>query len=199
MTLGEKLKEARRQAGLSQEQLSEKLGVSRSAVAKWETDNGIPDVENLKGISRLLNVSLDYLLDDGETMDELVMREPYNLSDYGKGLKKARKDRVIHEKFPDAEIHTLLAEQKLTKSEKVVDNAIGILTSAPFGIPQLIHSLKNLDKEFYLVEKDGRQFLVIVTDEFIETRQLAKRIDDPKFEIGNIRFTRCAYEVNARK
>lgn len=42
MTLGEKLKEARKQAGLSQEQLSEKLGVSRSAVAKWETDNGIP-------------------------------------------------------------------------------------------------------------------------------------------------------------
>lgn len=37
MTLGEKLKEARKQAGLSQEQLSEKLGVSRSAVAKWET------------------------------------------------------------------------------------------------------------------------------------------------------------------
>lgn len=51
MTLGEKLKEARKQACLSQEQLSEKLGVSRSAVAKWETDNGIPDVDNLKVLS----------------------------------------------------------------------------------------------------------------------------------------------------
>ena len=40
MTLGEKIKEARKQAGLSQEQLSEKLGVSRSAVAKWGTDVG---------------------------------------------------------------------------------------------------------------------------------------------------------------
>ena len=37
MTFGEKLKEARQKAGLSQEQLSEKLHVSRSAVAKWET------------------------------------------------------------------------------------------------------------------------------------------------------------------
>ena len=45
MTLGEKLKEARKQAGLSQEQLSEKLGISRSAVAKWETDKEIPDIE----------------------------------------------------------------------------------------------------------------------------------------------------------
>ena len=84
MTLGEKLKEARKQARLSQEQFSEKLGVSRSVVAKWETDNGIPDVDNLKVISGLLNVSIDYLLDDGEIMDELIMREPYNLSDYGK-------------------------------------------------------------------------------------------------------------------
>ena len=76
-----------------------------------------------------------------------------------------------------------------------MDNAIGILTSAPFGIPQLINSLKNLDKEFYLIEKDGKQFFVIVTDEFIETRQLAKRINDEKFEIGNIKFTKCAYKV----
>ena len=195
MTLGEKLKEARKQANLSQEQLSERLSVSRSAVAKWETDNGIPDVNNLKVISKLLNVSLDYLLDDGEVMDELVMREPYNLSDYGKGIKKVKKDRVIHEKFPDAKIYTLLAEQKLTKHEKVMDNAIGILTNAPFGIPQLINSLKNLDKEFYLIEKSGKQFFVMVTDEFIETRPLAKRIDDKKFEIGNIRFTKCSYEV----
>ncbi len=112
------------------------------------------------------------------------------------GYSKSGKEViVIYEKFPDAEIYTLLAEQKLTKSEKVIDNAIGILTSAPFGIPQLINSLKNLDKEFYLIEKDGKQFLVIVTDEFIETRRLAKRINDKKFEIGNIRFTKCAYEV----
>lgn len=62
MTLGEKLKEARKQAGLSQEQLAEKLGISRSAVAKWETDKGIPDVDNLKALSGLLSVSIDYLL-----------------------------------------------------------------------------------------------------------------------------------------
>lgn len=70
MSLGEKIREHRKQVGLSQEQLSEKLEVSRSAVAKWKTDNGIPDVDNLKVISKLLNVSIDYLLDDGEVMGE---------------------------------------------------------------------------------------------------------------------------------
>ena len=195
MTLGEKIKEARKQCGLSQEQLAEKMAVSRSAVAKWEANNGLPDVDNLKALAQLLNVSVDYLLDDGEVIDEVVMREPYNLSDYGKGIKKKKKDRVIREKFPDAEIHTLLGKLKLTKSEKVIDNLLGFFTDAPFGTPELLNSFKNMDKEFYLVEKDGKQFLVTITDEFIETRQLAKRITADKFEIGNWKFTKCAYEV----
>ena len=195
MTLGEKIKEVRKQCGLSQEQLAEKMAVSRSAVAKWEANNGLPDVDNLKSLAQLLNVSVDYLLDDGEVIDELVIREPYNLSDCSKGIKKKKKDRVIREKFPDAEIHTLLGKFKLTKSEKVIDNLLGFFTDAPFGTPELINSFKNMDKEFYLVKKDGKQFLVTVTDEFIETRQLAKRITANKFEIGNWKFTKCAYEV----
>ena len=81
MTLGEKIKEARKNAGLSQEQLAERLGVSRSAVAKWETDKGIPDVDYLKVLSKLLNVSVDCLLDDGEVIDKLVMRKPYKLEE----------------------------------------------------------------------------------------------------------------------
>ena len=50
MTLAEKLKSSRKQAGMSQEQLAEKLGVSRQAVTKWETDAGIPDIENVIAI-----------------------------------------------------------------------------------------------------------------------------------------------------
>ena len=144
MTLGEKLKEARKQASLSQEQLAEKLGVSRSAVAKWETDNGIPDVGNLKVIAQLLNVSIDYLLDDREGMD----------------------------------------------------NLLGILTDAPFGIPSLLNSIKNTDKQFYLVEQDGRQFFVTVTDESIESRQLAKRLAGKKFELDAWNFVKCEKPLN---
>ena len=50
MTFAEKLKSLRKQASMSQEQLAEKLGVSRQAVTKWETDTGIPDIENM-GVS----------------------------------------------------------------------------------------------------------------------------------------------------
>ena len=191
MTLGEKLKEARKQASLSQEQLAEKLGVSRSAVAKWETDNGIPDVGNLKVIAQLLNVSIDYLLDDSEGMDVQVLREPYDLSAYGKGSKFTKKDRVVRDKFPDGEIYTLIAEKKLTRGEKVVDNLLGILTDAPFGIPSLLNSIKNTDKQFYLVEQNGRQLFVTVTDQYIESRQLAKRVEGKKFELDDWNFMKC--------
>ena len=195
MTLGEKIKEARKQCGLSQEQLAEKMSVSRSAIAKWETDKGLPDIDNLKALAGFLNVSVDYLLDDGERIDELVTREAYDLASYGKGSKKRKKDRVIREKFPDAEIHTLLGNLKLTKSEKVIDNLLVFFTDAPFGTPDLINSFKNMDKEFYLVARAGNQFLVTVTDEFIETRKLTKPITADKFEIGNWKFTKCKYEV----
>ena len=194
MTLGEKLSKARKENGLSQEALAEKLCVSRSAVAKWETDKGIPDIANIKAISGLLNVSIDYLLDDGESLDVQVIRETYDLSNYGKGIRKRKKDRVILEKFPHATVHTLLAKQVLTKGEKWVDGLLGFFTDAPFGIPELLNSLKHLDKEFYLVEKDGKQSLVMVTDEFIETRQLAKCFAEKKFRIGNWEFIKCAYE-----
>ena len=62
MTLAEKLKFLRKQAGMSQEQLAEKLGVSRQAVTKLETDAGIPDIENVIAISALFDISIDELL-----------------------------------------------------------------------------------------------------------------------------------------
>lgn len=59
MTFAEKLKNIRKQASMSQEQLAEKLGVSRQAVTKWETDAGIPDIENIMAISALFDISVD--------------------------------------------------------------------------------------------------------------------------------------------
>ena len=62
MSFAEKLRTLRKQAGLSQEKLAEKLSVSRQAITKWETDMGIPDIENIMAISSLFDVSIDELL-----------------------------------------------------------------------------------------------------------------------------------------
>ena len=68
MTFAEKLKSIRKQAGLSQEQLAEKLGLSRQAVTKWETETGIPDIENMMAISALFDISIDELLSNERGM-----------------------------------------------------------------------------------------------------------------------------------
>jgi len=62
MTLGQRIQELRKKAGLSQEGLGEALGVSRQAVSKWEGDNGIPELDTLVAISRLFGVPLGELL-----------------------------------------------------------------------------------------------------------------------------------------
>jgi len=56
--------------------------VSRSAVAKWETDKGLPDIENIQILAKLLNVSLDYLLNKDEDIDVSILREEINLDNY---------------------------------------------------------------------------------------------------------------------
>ncbi len=61
MTLGEKLQKGRKEAGLSQEELAEQLGVSRQAVSRWENDNGYPEMEKMIRLSQIYRVSLDYL------------------------------------------------------------------------------------------------------------------------------------------
>lgn len=72
MTFAEKLKSIRKQAGMSQEQLAEKLGVSRQAVTKWETNAGIPDIENIMAISALFDISIDELLSNEKGTKQLT-------------------------------------------------------------------------------------------------------------------------------
>lgn len=62
MKLGERLQALRRAAGLSQEQLAEKLNVSRQAISKWERDESLPDAEKIVALSDLFGVTTDQLL-----------------------------------------------------------------------------------------------------------------------------------------
>nr|WP_308627655.1 helix-turn-helix transcriptional regulator [uncultured Eisenbergiella sp.] len=62
MTLGEKLQYLRKEKGISQEQLAEQMTISRQAISKWELDTSIPDVENIIQISKLFDVTTDWLL-----------------------------------------------------------------------------------------------------------------------------------------
>lgn len=62
MLFSDKLKKIRREYNLTQEELAEKLDVSRQAITKWESGEGTPDVENLKQLAILFNTTLDDLI-----------------------------------------------------------------------------------------------------------------------------------------
>ena len=62
MTLAEKITLLRRQRGWSQEDLAERMGVSRQSVSKWESAQSIPDINRILELSRIFEVSTDYLL-----------------------------------------------------------------------------------------------------------------------------------------
>jgi len=74
MTLGEKLKKLRTDKNLTQEELAEILFVSRTAISKWESGRGFPNIESLKAISKYFSVSLDELL-SGEELIVLAEQE----------------------------------------------------------------------------------------------------------------------------
>lgn len=88
MILAEKITMLRKQNGYSQEEVAERLNVSRQAVSKWESGNTIPDLDKIIKLSELFNVSTDYLLKDdvveeyegtaGNTYERMVTVEDAN-------------------------------------------------------------------------------------------------------------------------
>ena len=68
MTFGEKLKKLRTDGGLTQDELAEKIYVTRTAISKWESDRGYPNIDSLKAISKFFSVSIDVLLSSDEVL-----------------------------------------------------------------------------------------------------------------------------------
>lgn len=74
MTFGQKLRQLRTEHNLTQEELADKLNLSKANISKYESDNIEPNLQTLSVISKLFNVTTDYLLGNSNT------REPESLS-----------------------------------------------------------------------------------------------------------------------
>ena len=68
MEFHEKLQELRKQKGLTQEELAESLYVSRTAISKWESGRGYPNIDSLKAIAKFFSVTIDELLSGEEVL-----------------------------------------------------------------------------------------------------------------------------------
>lgn len=77
MSLGNSLFNARKRSGLSQEEVAEKLGVSRQTISKWELDETLPDIRQSKRLSNLYHLTLDELIDfdiDVKEIEQIIER-----------------------------------------------------------------------------------------------------------------------------
>ncbi|MBR3863029.1 MAG: helix-turn-helix transcriptional regulator [Clostridia bacterium] len=89
MEFNEKLQELRKQKGITQEELADCLYVSRTAISKWESGRGYPNIESLKAIARFFGVTVDALLSGEELLtvaEEDTKRKETHLRDLIYGL-----------------------------------------------------------------------------------------------------------------
>ena len=84
MNLGNHLFQARKRCGLTQEEVAEKLGVSRQTISKWETDETLPDIRQSKRLALLYRLSLDELIDfdlDVQEVEQAIERTSAELEE----------------------------------------------------------------------------------------------------------------------
>ena len=177
MTLGQKLKEIRKKFGLSQEQLAEIINVSRQAITKWETDAGLPDTENLKELSRIFEISIDYLLDNNNELPLLVMKKKLDKDNYKNKISSY--EEVLKEYYPAPwKIYILTREKKMSKLEGIFDFIIGA------GTIDVADALNDMSP-YYLAIKDNIKLLVNIKDWVLEVKELNPDINEKKFIVDN--------------
>lgn len=116
MKFSEKLKSIRTRLELSQDDLASIINVSRQAITKWETGVGLPDIENLKVLSKLFNLPIDTLLDDENTLPQLTMTIDLDKNEYSSKLGSYKE--ILEKYFRNDEIFALSTSKKLNTTEK---------------------------------------------------------------------------------
>lgn len=146
MTMGQRIALKRRELGLSQEGLGERLGVSRQAIYKWESDAALPEIEKLVNLSREFSVSVDWLLGEEDETAEKPELTPEQLrmveeivGRYLSALPAAVEPPVGEDTGPET-------PPKKRRWPYVLASAAAIVVLAVFG--SLFSRLDSVDQEY---------------------------------------------------
>lgn len=187
MKLSEKLKMYRKTFDLSQEELAEKLSVSRQVITKWESELGMPEISNLKALAELFNVSVDFLLDDEKMVEYPIIKVKYELEKNNYSNRYDYAVKYLKERYSNNEIYVLTQVENGEKS--FLTKVFSFITIGVSDISSIIEWFKDL-AIWFVVETDRRKLLVKVTKEYIETRELSNLINTDKFSYDNSKFVK---------
>ena len=183
MTIGNKIKEIRKRLSLSQEDLAELLNVSRQAITKWETENGIPDITNLQQLSTTFGITVDSLLKE-DNLPLITLRKELDKTKYKNKLSSYHE--ILKEYFNDYELYVLTREKKMNVTEFIVDLVVG------GSSPEMIYPIHTADvfsdmSPYYLGIKDNKKFLINIKKWILEVVELEENTNKKKFIYnGNI-------------
>jgi len=191
MTLGEKIKQIRNTFGLSQEELAAKLNVSRQVITKWETDRGMPDIENLKNLATLFGISVDYLLDDEKQIEhpvlnkKIVMEEKNNFSN--------RYDYVVDYLKTNYENKgTIYGLTEVGRERPLIGKVINRIT---LDIPFITEWLSE-PAIWFLVELEHKNLVIKANKENIETRELSSIVNTDKFTFDKVKLLKLKSKIS---
>ena len=174
MLFEEKLKMLRKEQNLTQEKLAEKLNVSRQAITKWETGEGTPDIENLKQISKLFNVTIDELIKEEKNinLEESIYTEELEI-DHTKHfdikISENKEINILPNNKESVKIK-LISNEDLEKSQIKFDNLYNKL-----DIDIKNKEVKDFIVNIYLPEK-------YIDEIELNTKSKTLNIADLKFE-----------------
>lgn len=119
-TLGNKIATLRKDKGLTQSSLAEKLNISAQAISKWETDQAAPDISLLAPLAKILDTSIDFLLNDEAEEPETIFIPEQDQRDYSKLILKIRV--IDDEDKVNINVPFLLVKQMLASGNSSFSN-----------------------------------------------------------------------------
>lgn len=212
MDFGDKLKQYRLNEGLSQEQLAEKIGVSRQAITKWETKRGLPDVENMIILAEIFKLTLDELvleevkkqeekpvIFESETVYDIDTQKHFdiNLGGARRITLKTGVDEKIHIRLSSETLSDVASLFKIKLDEKKNKLDVDLLNKK--GVSRF-ETQENVDITLVVPEKftEHTEVSASVKELFIEDLRLSRLEYDGDAERVYIRDTEGSIELTSK-
>lgn len=155
MSFSEKLLQLRKEKGYSQEVLAEKLSTTRQAVSKWENGQGFPEMEKLLMIGNLFDVSIDYLLKEGEVKGGVDDRGYYVSQEMAEGYLSHQQKTFNRVAIGVCLLILACLPYLMLREESMIYSFLLIILLAAGGVVALVSAILKDEERYHVLGKEA--------------------------------------------